>query len=370
MVYLAFFIAILVLGMHYGNAEKRSRRNYRKKFVYVASTMLALQSGLRHVAVGADTHAFRVAFERDGGRSWSELLYQATNYYSEGIGKDPGYPLFQKLVYSLIPNYQIYLLLVAFIFFTALGFFVYRNTRTVSDALIAYLIYLTLFYSFFSITGIRQTLVTACVLFSYEFLIKQRKFWLFLLLICVASTIHKSILVFIPFYFIANIKPRKWHAWALAIIFPFLMINSANIFSFLGELSGYENYGIYEGAGTYRFTLIMLFFAAVAFWRIKSVLQTEKEAKSLYNALILAVFLIPLTWINPSAMRLVQYFSLFMLVLAPIVIASIKLNSVKLWRMAYGTCFVVLVAYAVIRGFGHEYAFFWQSMELPENYYR
>jgi hypothetical protein len=67
-------------------------------------------------------------------------------------------------------------------------------------------------------------------------------------------------------------------------------------------------------------------------------------------------------------MRVVQYYSIFMVALAPKLATSFRLASVKTGRLAYGACLGVLLAYAVFRGLNTEYAFFWQEMELPENY--
>jgi hypothetical protein len=368
MIFLAFVLAIVLLAGFFETEGRRNGRNYHRQFILVACFLLALQSGLRHEAVGADTFAYKLKFDDSTQASWAELFDQVTDYYAAQEGKDPGYPVFQKLSAFIVPNYQVYLLLVAGIFFLALGLFIKRNTRTVPEALIAFLLYLTLFYGFYSITGTRQTLAAACTLFGYEFLIKRRKFWLFLFLMLVVSTIHKSILSFIPFYFIAFIKPRKWHYCAMVIIFPVLMHFSGPIFSSLGELSGYEQYGEDEGAGSYRFTLILLLFSAVAFWRMRFVLREGPSTRPLYNALLLTIFFTPLTWVNPLAMRVVQYYSIFMVALAPKLATSFRLASVKTGRLAYGACLGVLLAYAVFRGLNTEYAFFWQEMELPENY--
>jgi len=370
MIFLAFVLVILLLAVFFEIYTRRTGRNCHMQFILVVSVLLFLQSGLRNVAVGPDTFAYCKMYERDINENWSELFYRVKNYYLDGVGKDPGYPVFEKMAAYVVSNYQVYLLLVSGIFFSALALFLKRNTRTVPDALIAFLLYLTLFYGFFSVTGTRQTLATACSLFGYEVFIKRRKWWPFLLLMLLASTIHKSVLLFIPFYFIAFIKPRKWHYWTMAILFPALMVYAVPVSSFLKNLGGYEDYGVYESTGTYRFTSILLLFSMVAFWRMRAVLREGPTTRPLYIALMLSLFFTPLTWVNPSAMRVVQYFSIFLMALAPKLVNSFRISSVKTERMAYVVCLTVLLAYAVLRGLGTEYAFFWQEMELPENYYR
>src|SRR5690606_22288512 len=126
--------------------------------------LLILQSGLRHVAVGADTYQYSLIFERVKSLSWAEIFSSVTAYYDFGEGKDPGYLVFQKIFQYISDDYQVYLIFVAILFFSALGYFIYKNTRRVSDALFAFVLYSTLFYAMFSITGIRQTLATAAAL--------------------------------------------------------------------------------------------------------------------------------------------------------------------------------------------------------------
>ncbi len=376
MIYISFVLGVLLLAFTFESKSERTRRNGRKNFILAVSILLMLQSGMRHVDVGADTSAYKLKYERDGRSDWSVLLNKVKIYYSKDLwkeskdsGKDPGYSVLGKIFYSVVPSYRIYLLIVAAAFFSVLGCFIYRNTRTIPDALIAYLLYLTLFYSFFSITGIRQTWATTFSLIGYEFFIKKRRLLLFLLLMLIAASLHKSVMVFIPFYFIANHRPKKWQYWIILFLFPIFMYFSENTLFLLERISGYDSYGQYEGAGTYRFTGIMLLFSFIAFLRIKEVTNTIQDTQPMYNALALVIFFTPLTWINQSLMRLVQYFSLFIMVLAPHVINLLSANFknstyprhfTSIRKLAFGGCLLFLLAYAGLRGLNTKYAFFWQ----------
>lgn len=114
------------------------------------------------------------------------------------------------------------------------------------------MIYSTLFYYFFAFTGHRQTIATAIVVFiGYEY-VKKRKFIPFSLITLLAFTIHKSSLIFFPFYFIANFNITRMHIITSLVCFPFLILFRIPIASNIMQLSGY-NYGLHEGAGTYNF---------------------------------------------------------------------------------------------------------------------
>ncbi len=57
----------------------------------------------------------------------------------------------------------------------ALGHFIKNNTTRISHAVMAFMIYMGYFYGFYSITGIRQTLASVFLLYSYEY-VKREKF--------------------------------------------------------------------------------------------------------------------------------------------------------------------------------------------------
>src|SRR5690606_17502357 len=173
----------------------------------------------------------------------SEIFQSLKAYYQLGIGKDPGYLVVQKIFLLFSQDYQVYLFFIAIVFFSALGSFIYKNTTKTADAIFAFVLYSTLFYSMFSITGIRQTIATAMALFGYE-LIKKRKLIPFLILIFLASTIHKSVLIFVLLYFIRSKRVVKYLLFSFIVFLPILFLFSKEVSLFIGSLE--ESYSIYE----------------------------------------------------------------------------------------------------------------------------
>lgn len=366
-VYLGTIIIILIWGRIYLNREARYQQSYKSQYISAVSILLILQSGLRNWAVGADTYQYYNRFEEVKHATWANVQDTVSQYYLFGIGKDPGYDVFQKVIQYVLPHYQLFLIFIAVIFFSALGNFIDKNTSRLSDAVFAYVLYSCLFFSFFSITGQRQTIATAASLYGYE-LIKKRKLMPFLLLIVMASTIHKSVLIFVPFYFIAPLKKTALYYWSALLLFPVLMAYKMIFLQIIQDLGGYTKYEMYEGAGTYTFSLMLLLVAVVALWRMKIVLWQNEAAKPAYNALIFALIFTPLTWVNPSAMRIVQYYSIFMLVLIPAVINSFEIESIKMRNMAYAVSLYLLIGLFINANINSEYKFFWQEMPLGGNY--
>ena len=81
-----------------------------------------------------------------------------------------------------------------------------------------------------------------------------------------------------------------------------------------------------------------------------------KKNQRFYSALYLAMFFVPLTWINPSAMRVVQYFSIYLVVLVPEMIEAVFFEKSK--KIVTGIV-VFLLVYFLFRS-SPTYVFFWQ----------
>jgi hypothetical protein len=329
-----------------------------------------LQSGLRNVAVGDDTYGYSFTFIEVQESSWDSLFQDLINYYKLGVGKDPGYNIFQKVIQLVTDDYQVFLFFVAVIFFLAFGNFIYKNTSRLIDVIIAFVIYSILFYSFYSITGIRQTIATAFTLYSYEF-IKKKKILPFLILVLLASTIHKSALVFIPFYFIAQIKKTKYFYNIILFLFPFFMIFKDSVANLVNVIGGYEEYQNYEGAGTFTFTALFIFISLLALIRSKIILKNNPNSQHYFNAFAIAILFLPLSWINPSALRIILYFSIFMLLFIPEILFSFLTISKKAKTDVTILTIVLLLSLFIKTNLNNEirYGFFWEEMRLNEQYY-
>lgn len=335
-------------------SNNRDLKNRNKLFVVFATLNWIVLSGLRHISIGADTLAYFNSYNRTLWTSWDDLFNNFVEiiiHGSEELGKDPGYYLFVKITQLVTHNYQIFLVIIALIFTVPLGLWIYRNSK---NPFISFLIYSVLFYSFFSITGLRQTIATSIVvLIGYKY-IKERRLLPFILLTFIGFTIHKSALVFFPFYFLANKKVTKKYLITILAIFPLAIFFRAPLALFFQDVSGYK-YGIYEGAGTFNFTTLLLLLTIVGIWKSKTILANNPQALHFFNALIMSVLLTPLTWVNPSAMRVVQYYSIFLMLLVPEIINSFK----KEERPIIYFIVIALLVILLLRS-NPQYMFFWE----------
>ena len=307
-------------------ADVNKRDEVRKQYTVLLSFILILISGLRNLAVGDDTYNYFLSYEELYNSSIKDIIEDFKDSYTYGLGKDPGYSLLGKVFQTLIPFFRPFLLLIQTSFYAGMGYMIYKNTTSIYQEFIAFLVFTILFMGF-SYTGCRQVLVLGATMYSME-LIKQKKLLKFLLLILVLSTIHKSVLVFLPFYFIAHFKHSHLLLILTLCILPFLFANAGLIILLMAETSQVEQYEAYvngyAGAGTPIFTSLVIAIGIFYLFRRKQLKKIYPNQHIFGNALVMTIGLTPLTWIDPTMMRLLMYFSTFIPVLLALSIDSIQ----------------------------------------------
>jgi len=304
------------------------KRAISKKKVecFVFSFLWILISGLRGLDIGADTRAYGKDFETIVNTSWNtlwnNLLLKTSSVQSMleggGLNKDPGFKLLTKAVSMVLPTYRLFLIAVAVLFMVLLGRFLYKNSK---DPFLGFILFDCLFYSFYAITGIRQTIATALiVLLGYEY-IKERKPVCFFAVSFIAFLIHKSVLCFVPFYFVSKIRVNKITIIAAAILMVVSFVFRYQIMDILSRIMGYEQYNQqYGDGGPLMFTFLLgCVFLFCSIFR-KRMAENDSDFQRKYMALVMSLLFIPLAFIDPSAMRVSYYYALFLMVLLPDVV--------------------------------------------------
>lgn len=366
------FLILLFVYIYYSTLSARYNNKSsigRKKLLIFAGILLILQSGLRNFAVGADTYGYYESFLDTTSRRWDELIYIFQNAYGDEYRKDPGFLIFEKAFSCIFPDFRCFLILVISMFIHALFRLIYRFEVPMKGILISVALYLSLFYSFFSITGIRQTIATAIALYCVPYAIDRKKIKFFLI-IGIAATIHKSVLLFIPFYFFPLIKNNK-----LTILLAFVTFAPMWIFGqTIGKtiISGtifdtYETYleGNVETSGALGFAALILLSGFLCLKFIKVTNELDKW-RPLLHSVAFSLFYTPMTSIGPSQMRIIQYYSIFLVILMPVLLKSLKIT----WKLSMNIemyAFLFFSIYAISRG--SSYGFFWEPMKLGINYF-
>ena len=358
-------LIVLISGLVAARASTGSIDNQnriRLNYIIFISIVLILQSGLRNVAVGSDTYAYLLRFETTASWSWEQVWINFILVYIEGTGKDAGYILLEKIFQFFFNNYRMFLIAIAIFFFGAFGKLVYRNSTSITQVVFAYTFYLALFYAFFSITGHRQTIATAIVLYGFSF-VQNKKLLKFLLCCFIAYFIHASVIVFVvmyPLYWFRNTK-LLYAVSIIGILFVFVfrqqIINYTNILWSGEAIEGHV-------AMPLNFIAMMMAFFILIMYSVMKRSQKDgnKNIQGLCNIVLMGFLLAPTIGVESGTMRVVQYFSLFLVVLMPSIFNMYHKKIREIFYVMSITLFVFLAAQNT------NYAFFWQPMQLGDNY--
>ena len=325
-----------------------------KYFCIQATIQWILISGLRSVQVGADTGRYKIMFEDTMNISWFQIIDSMLRIFRENAtAKDPGYYLITKIFQVFSTDYTMFLLFVAAIFMIPFGRWVYKNSK---DPLLSFVIFSCLFYSFFAITGTRQTIVTGIIVFLGTELLKKKQYWAFYLILFLLFPVHKSVIAFaaFPFFYKRKISDLTLLLWTGAIGLAWIFKNE--LMGVLSGILGYDQYDeLFEGAGATTFTTLFMAVLLIGVLLRKIVITKHPESTEAYNAMFIAAALLPLVSINQSAMRGVQYFSIYLVLFIPWLLTALKAEQRRLVSIA-GMGLLVLL---LVRN-NPVYTFFWQ----------
>lgn len=347
MVWYLLNILIFVIAWYWPIQQKwetDSNRVRSKRTCIAGAIGWILLSGLRGLNVGTDTEAYALSFEQAANTNLDTLWQNIINKYIYNMdiqGKDFGYYFLEKVFRNFTSSYTLWLLFIAIIFTVPMAVFIYRYS---SNACISWIIYSTLFYSFFAITGHRQTIATAIVVWGGLECIRKRKLILFLLLTFVAYTIHASAICILPFYWLSQIKLTKVKLLGYMFCIICAYIFRYRFLSFLQSIVGYESYQQYETAQAGIFVLLLISIAIFVFVFWGNIQVSDNQILDMaVNALMIACCFSSLLLINPSFMRVVQYYSIFLLFLIPELRYAFCDNSKMLFLRIIGVTMILLL---------------------------
>lgn len=291
-----------------------------------------------------------------------------------------GYIYLNRLLNIFSSDAQILFIVTGFITAFSFARFIYKYSRL--PWMSAYM-FMTLQFFDLSMSGVRQILSIAILLFSYDFVI-NRKFVNFFLIVMLATSIHTSAIMFLVIYPLAMIKYKK----NFYLISGILAITTFLGFKYLIPLIGrifpqYINYFIREGSSyTNKATLavylmltlwLVMFFVAKMAYNKKEAMNDKNlistihtDSQSLYSnylyfnvheiavwlSVLMLFFALQATILN----RFKYIYSVSMLIFYPNALAQLKNKKIRFIMIA-GSCFVFIIYILIIYVFRPE----WQS---------
>lgn len=327
--------------------------NAGKFYCGIVALQWILISGLRSWKIGADTVQYFNRFEAIKQTAWGRILRNLFAYlFRGGNGKDPGYDLITKVFQLFSKNYQVFLLAVAVCFMTLMAIWIYENS---SSPCTSYILFSTLFYEFYALTGHRQTIATALVVFLGYELMKQKRFWEFVPVALAAFLIHKSSLVFVPVYFLLQIPVTVGYMILCGSVIALVAVLGKDLYGLIAFWLGFDAHMIEYSGGGAELYATMLVLLCLVFWLLYPRIRCRGEdASMLFHINALALLSGLLVFQNQSFMRIQQYFSLFHMITIPEVLNTVKREYRLLVYLLFGA---FMIAYLIGKNPQYQFCF-------------
>lgn len=172
----------------------------KKKTIVILSVLgIVLVQGLRAGVVGTDLRSYLPAFNMS--RNWD--LFGGYKYQNYEIG----FSLFTQLLSRLGVSETGYLLIISLIIHVLIGIVIYKYSAMPT---LSFIIYICMGIFTFSFSGLRQAIAIAILFVSY-ICIRERKLIPFLILVALAISMHATAIVFLPAYWLCNMKIERKH---------------------------------------------------------------------------------------------------------------------------------------------------------------
>lgn len=273
LVYYVTIFFVIIFALYAGTQHKimyddtlRIKQNYKYKWsVFLSASILICVAGLRW-QVGVDYGNYMLSY----ARRKTEWFISILTFDEPGIGT------LAKLGSFFFDDYAVMFFMVSLV---TIGLYVWTISKNTNYFAFSLMLYIFMGCWHNSFNGIRQY-AAAAILFAGHRLIYERKFWKYLIVVVLAMMFHKTAIIMLPVYFVAN---RKINLKTITILFLgtiFIRYSYDYLFgvmSFLKETeqSGYAYMQADVNVLRIAVTIVPLLLAGVIYTKVKPDQETE-----------------------------------------------------------------------------------------------
>ncbi len=304
MIFLLLLVYISVIAYIFSNIKPVEKA--KKQFVALAFIAIGIIVAFRGLSVGADTQNY--------ARLYTELYYGIFKHYDA----EPGFVYLVKFLNIFSRDARLLFIVQGALVTFSYSYFIIKNTENVQQAYIAVLSYLAFNLFSFNISGVRQSIAMCICLLAFE-MIKRKKIVWFFLLVLLATQFHTSAWLFLPAYFLYNLK--EWMSLSITAVVGILGLFSMNFMMDAVNLildDRFSQYGIEETGNGFIFVAVMT--VILAFYLIFKKPLT-KENENLFNHGKVNYFCYAL-WLIRLVTRVIERVTFFYLPSTMIVLAQ------------------------------------------------
>lgn len=320
-----YLLLLLVAVLGFVLCERRGSRRNSLIYLCVVTAVMMLMASLRADTVGIDYKMYANYFQSVSNHDLSYLISAENPYRFEF-----GFSLLNYLV-SLVTNHTyVFMAVVAVLTIGLRAVAIYRYSSSVWISVFTFVA-----FGFFGYTmcTLRQEIAISILLFAIPFL-QKKKLVPYILLVLLAASFHKSVLILIPIYFLANL-PVNWKSLViygagtgLILIFSWPIINFVTkfVYQFYIETEQGRYYLMGRDAKT---ALIPIVVFIAAYCLKKRLLNRNPQNVVLLNFTMYAAFLFILTIKHFIFQRVALIFFPAIIYLLPEIVCSVQVDPEK-----------------------------------------
>ena len=181
----------------------RGNRPKNWKFIFLACLYMFIIMGMRDVtSIGNDS---RTSYLSNYSLMANKNLRDMIKNYN--FDSNSAFYIFMKLIHMWSGgNYQTFVIIISAFFMITLANYIYRYSP---DPIQSFCYYWGLLLYLFVFSGQKQAMAMSILLLAFD-AIMERKLFRFLLFMFIAVQFHYPSLVFLPAYWLLNLKPGRY----------------------------------------------------------------------------------------------------------------------------------------------------------------
>ena len=348
-IYLLVAISPLIFSyffpkLHY---DKKSKN----RFLVICGIVLVLFIGLRSKYVGSeDSLSYYNHLQH-------ALFADSWNMYYNPNGIEKGFQAFVYILSRIFDNAQMLFVATAVIYAGSILYCIYKNSDNV---VLSTVMYITLGLMQFQMQGMRQAIAMSICIIAFEFA-KKHKIIPFALLLILATTFHRTAIVFAIVFFVA-LLPYNWILLiGLCVVSSLLFVYSAPLMDLANDMFE-TNYAQTIDSGGFVATAIHIIIIVMGMVLHRKALynkEDKSQATVMYVAIISFVCYIMRYFGAGISERISFYFMFSQVILLPNSIKNISRDFKPIINIAaYALC-ILLFLYRLMGSSFLPYRFFW-----------
>ncbi len=257
-----------------------------------------------------------------------------------------GFNTIVKIIYG-ISGFENFLLVFAFFaFFTVLLFLaaIYKQADSFG---FSFFLFMAFGYYFQSFNTVRYYLALAIALYAIPYVLKK-EWGKFVLLVLLGATLHKSLLVVLPLYFLASLNWKKWQL-ALAALFctTFFFLQDFYLRIVVLLYPTYEDTEYLEGGTSYVNIARCLAVLLLALFCYRKVIKDNLRNRFYFYCNLGALVMYVCCSFLPIISRIGYYLTITHIFFLPTLIESIENRRLKK-LMTIGVCLAGVLYFVLL----------------------